>query len=95
MYLRAIKSKCLVMRFGGDLPLCGSSVSPEAIDVENILSSGAARRPNIVGRGRHGNQWCHASRPSPPCFFPTEYVSDDDLYRDPQGEIHYRHWAVR
>lgn len=91
MYPRGNKSKGLVKlleRFGGDLSLFGSSVSPEAINIATILSSfssstAKATLPEIHGDTPTISKTNSGNNANHPIVSPTDYDSDDDLYHQP------------
>jgi len=97
MYPRGNKSKGLVKlleRFGGDLPFFGSSVSPEAINVESILSSFRNSDASLPGtKDNTPAIWKTngSTQANGPIASPAEYDCDDDLYSHPQGTIPYNH----
>jgi hypothetical protein len=97
MYPHGNKSKGLVKlleRFGGDLPLFGSSVSPEAINVESILSSFRNSEASLPGTKDNTPaipKLNGSTQANGPIASPTEYDSDDDLYSHPQRKIPSNH----
>jgi hypothetical protein len=102
MYPRGNKSKGLVKlleRFGGDLPLFGSSVSPEAINVESILSSFRNSEASLPGTKDNTPaipRTNGSTLANGPIASPAEYDSDEDLYSHPQGKIpDNQDWQVR